>query len=326
MKFGYKPTLTELEPYNQKLDFKTTRDLILKSEGLGFEAVWFTDHMNLSEGMEEGGVAAVQSGYKIGVATFECWTLLSAMAMVTEKVRLGTLVISNLFRNPAVLAKMAATFDMISGGRLEFGIGIGWHKPEFDQYGVPFNTFKERYQKLKEGLEVIKALWTQEVSNYRGKYYTLNGAELEPKPLQKPHPPIVIGGIGENMLKLIAEHADGWNAFFLTEKEFVSKSEILEGYCEEIGRDPSDIEVSHHCHIFISNDQREIDRNIEIFRGRQTPEKFKEVNLIGTPDEIVERIEKYKEAGVVRLQLVFLDTPSHNGIELFAEKVMPEFR
>ena len=169
MRFGYNPVLPTLEPYNLKLDFNTTKDLIIKTEDLGFESVWINDHLNLGAEIEKDGVGASQSGYKLGTPILECWTLLTAVAMVTKKVRLGTMVLANPFRNPAVLAKMAATLDIISGGRLEFGIGAGWHEPEFRQYGVPYGPFRERYEKLKEALEVIRLLWTEGNIDLQGK-------------------------------------------------------------------------------------------------------------------------------------------------------------
>ena len=324
MKFGYNPTLPVLEPFNLKVDYNTTRDLVLRCEELGFHSVWVNDHLNLGGGIEEGSTSSSQSGYKIGAATFEGWTLLTALAVETEKVRLGTLVICNPFRNPAVLAKMASTFDMISGGRLDFGIGAGWHKPEFEQYGVPYGTFQEREQRLREGLEITKSLWGEELSTYEGKYYNVKNAELEPKPLQKPHPPIFIGASGEKMLKLTAEFADNWNAFFMTLDEVVAKREFIDRTCTSIGRDQSEIKNSMHTHIFISNDQEDVDKVIGIFRGEVDTEEYRSRNLIGSPEEIVERVEQYAEVGIEQMQLLFLDCPSRTGLELFASEVMPQ--
>ena len=317
--------LTAVEPYQTELDFSNTRDLVIKSEELGFESVWINDHLNLSGKTMNYGVVTPQSGYRIRPSVYECWTLLSALAMVTEKVRLGTLVLCNSFRNPAVLAKMAATFDMVSGGRLDFGIGGGWHRTEFEQYGIPFGPFKERFQMLKEGLDVIKTLWTQDVSNYEGQYYTLSDAEFEPKPLQKPHPPIVIGAMGEKMLRLIADAADGWNAFFSSPEIVAEKCAFLEDCCMEVGRDPASIEKSIHIHVIISEDRDKVEEEVKQFTTDTSRELFRDAFLVGTPDEITEKVERFEEAGLDLLQVLFLDAPSSKGMELFAREVMPEF-
>jgi F420-dependent oxidoreductase-like protein len=174
----------------------------------------------------------------------EGWTALAALAMATRQVRLGLMVTGNTYRHPAVLAKMATTVDIISGGRLILGLGAGWFELEHREYGIPFHSIGGRLQRLDESLQIIKLLWTQEHANFNGKHYKLEEASFNPKPLQKPHPPILIGASGENVaLRVVAQHAQMWNSFG-TPEVFRKKITQLEEHCQRIGRDPATIEKS----------------------------------------------------------------------------------
>lgn len=174
----------------------------------------------------------------------EAWTALSALAMVTKNVRFGTMVTGNTYRHPVVLAKMATTVDIISGGRLILGVGAGWFELEHQEYGMPFRTIGARLQRLDEALEVIKLLWANERSIFSGKHYELHDASFNPKPLQQPRPPILVGATGENVaLKIVAKHADMWNSFG-TPEVFHHKIAILDEHCRTLGRDPETIEKS----------------------------------------------------------------------------------
>ena len=169
----------------------------------------------------------------------EGWTLLSALATQTKRLRIGVLVTGNTYRHPAVLAKMAATVDQISGGRLDFGLGAAWNEAEHAMYGIPLPSVKERIARLAEACEVIQRLWMEPVADFDGQYYQLCEAHCEPKPIQKPRPPFVIGGGGERLtLQVVARYADIWNIIPRSVEEFARKSAILDGYCAEIGRDP----------------------------------------------------------------------------------------
>ncbi|HJT57084.1 MAG TPA: TIGR03560 family F420-dependent LLM class oxidoreductase, partial [Ktedonobacteraceae bacterium] len=175
----------------------------------------------------------------------EGWTLLGALAARTERLRLGLMVTGNIYRNPAVLAKIGATVDNISHGRLDFGIGAGWNELECNMYGIPLYKPGERIRRLGEACEVVKLLWTETVANFDGKYYQLKDARCEPKPVQKPYPPFVIGGSGEQLtLRVVAKYADIWNFVGGGIDTFRHKNEVLNGYCAEIGRDPAAIQRS----------------------------------------------------------------------------------
>ncbi len=172
----------------------------------------------------------------------EGWSLLSAFAAQTKRVRIGLMVTGNTYRHPAVLAKIGATVDIISQGRLDFGIGAGWNEIEHASYGMPLYKTGERIRRLGEACELIKRMWTEDVPNFEGRYYQLKEAYCEPKPLQKPYPPFVIGGGGEQLtLRVVAQYADIWNYVGRSVEEFKHKSSVLDGHCATINRDPATI-------------------------------------------------------------------------------------
>jgi F420-dependent oxidoreductase-like protein len=170
---------------------------------------------------------------------YEAWTMLAGLAARTERVRLGHLVMGNTYRYPAIVARQAVTVDHISHGRLNFGIGAAWHEQEHRSYGIPFPGAGERVRRLDEACQVIRQLWTETKPSFSGQYYQLQEAHGEPKPRQKPYPPIVIAAAGEQMLRVVAKHADIWAAQSRTVEEFREKSARLTQRCEEVGRDPA---------------------------------------------------------------------------------------
>ena len=192
--------------------FDCIKEIVLECEKLGYDAVWLDDHLMF--GMQP---------------ILEAWTTLSALSAVTSKIRLGTMVLSNAFRNPALLAKMAATFDVVSNGRLEFGIGAGVQEEEHIAYGMSFPKPNLRIDRMREAVEIIKSMWTQEKTTYKGKHYEVKEAFCEPKPLQKPHPPITIGGSGEKYtLKVTARHADRFDWAYMPLQTYKHKLIVLE--------------------------------------------------------------------------------------------------
>ncbi len=175
----------------------------------------------------------------------EGWTLLAAFAAATKRLRVGVMVTGNTYRHPAVLANMGATVDIISGGRLDFGIGAGWNELEHNAYGIPLYAPGERIRRLGEACDVIRLMWTETAPDFDGEYYQLKGAYNEPKPVQKPYPPFVIGGSGEQLtLRMVAKYADIWNFVGGPIELFRQKNEVLDRHCATIGRDPATIERS----------------------------------------------------------------------------------
>lgn len=172
----------------------------------------------------------------------EGWTLLPALAAQTERVRVGLMVTGNTYRHPAVLANIGATADIVSDGRLDFGIGAGWNELEHNAYGIELHPPGERIRMFGEACEVIRLMWTETAPDFDGRYYHLKGARCEPKPVQKPHPPFVIGGSGEQLtLRIVAKYAQIWNYTGASVEEFQHKSEVLESHCAKVGRNPSEI-------------------------------------------------------------------------------------
>ncbi|MGA7732998.1 MAG: TIGR03560 family F420-dependent LLM class oxidoreductase [Chloroflexia bacterium] len=197
-----------------------------------FGGFWMFDHFVPINGHVEG-------------PCMDGWTLLGALAAATRRVRLGLMVGCNGYRYPAVLAKIATTVDRVSGGRLDMGLGAGWFELEYDMYGIPFPPGAQRIHELDEACEVLKRLWTQELADYEGKYYSLKAARHEPKPVQKPYPPITLGGGGEKLtLRVVAKHADMWNFGGGTPEEGARKIHILDEHCAAVGRDPAAIRHS----------------------------------------------------------------------------------
>ena len=197
-----------------------------------FEHAWLFDHLNPIQGELDG-------------PCLEGWTALAALAAETKRLRIGLMVTGNTYRHPSVLAHIAATLDVISGGRLDFGVGAGWNEYEHTSNEIPLYEPAERIRRFGEACEVWKLLFTQHLSNFEGKYYRLKDARLEPKPIQKPYPPFVIGGGGEQLtLRVVAKHADVWNFGGGPVETFQHKIDVLRGHCEAIGRDPSEITLS----------------------------------------------------------------------------------
>ena len=216
----------------------TTYDDIVRvwreADGLAiFEHAWVFDHFYPINTPDTTGPC------------LEGWTLLAALAAQTERLRIGVMVTGNTYRHPAVLANMGATVDQIAHGRLDFGIGAAWNEQEHAAYGIPLPPPGERIRRLGEACEVIRRLWTEPSVTFAGKYYQLTDARCEPKPVQQPHPPFVIGGSGEQLtLRMVARYADIWNATDTSPEEFARKSAILDDHCSAVGRDPAEIERS----------------------------------------------------------------------------------
>lgn len=180
----------------------------------------------------------------------EGWTTLTALAQATTRLRLGTLVTGIHYRHPAVLANMAAALDIISGGRLELGVGAGWNEEESGAYGIELGTLRERFDRFEEACQVLIGLLSRETTDFQGEFYQLTAARNEPKGPQKPHPPICIGGNGEKRtLRIAAKYADHWNFVGGTPAEFARKRDVLKAHCADVGRDPKDIMLSAHIRI-----------------------------------------------------------------------------
>ena len=290
--------------------FSFIREIVLECEKLGYDSVWLDDHL-------------MYNNWPI----LECWTTLSALSSLTSKIRLGTMVSCNQHRNPALVAKTAATLDILSNGRLEFGIGAGAQEAEHIAYGFDFPKLRVRTERLSQALEVITQLWTQEkTTSHKKQHYTLKDAVCEPKPLQKPHPPITVGGSGEKLtLKVTAKYADRFDWGFLPSVDvYKRKLKVLENHCKASGRDFHEIERS--CwpggQVLIAKSQKELSEKISKQKTANVSiEDFKKSTLTGTPDGCIERLQVYVDLGVTYFMIFFADLPSTDGLRLFAEAV-----
>lgn len=213
-----------------------------------FESAWNFDHFYPLRGDTDG-------------PCLEAWVTLSALAQATSRIRVGTMVNGMHFRHPAVTASMASSLDIVSGGRLELGLGAGWYELETNAYGIELGTVDERMTRFEEGTEVIHSLLTREHTDFEGSFYRLERARNEPKPIQQPRPPMVIGGRGEKRtLRLVARFASMWDALFVEdeEDEWLRLREVLHGHCEDVGRNPSEISCSSHLAVGPDPDSPEV--------------------------------------------------------------------
>ena len=257
------------------------------SESTGWDIACVTDHFFPNTEEREG-------------AMLESWSTLSALAALVPRIRIGTIVLGNTYRHPAVLAKMAAQVDIISGGRLILGIGAGWQQNEHVGYGIPFYTMRERLDRLAEACTVMKALWTNRRSDFQGRYYQLSDAPLDPKPVQDPHPELMIGGGGERItLRIVAEHADHWNIWG-GPQVLAHKGTILDRHCARVGRDPNSIKRSANMALLFTDDSSQVEalaQSVATRMGRHVADA-RDTVLGGSREAIIERLHELREAGI----------------------------
>src|SRR5215210_3136620 len=220
---GWKLDLVDIDDPVEK--YEAMSRVAMEAERLGFDSIWLYDHLHTVPTQELE-------------TTFECWIATAALARDTSTVRIGQMVTCNNYRNPALLAKMASTVDVMSHGRLDFGIGAGWYEHEYRAYGYPYPDGPERLRMLREALQVIRAMWTEDYATFEGQYYQVRGAINEPKGVQQPHPPIWIGGGGEKVtLRLVAQYGDASNIPGPDPEEARRKFGVLREHCAALGRD-----------------------------------------------------------------------------------------
>ncbi len=266
--------------------------------------------------------------------TLEGWTTLTALMMTVPRIRAGVLVPCNMFRHPVLSAKIATTLDQITGGeRLEMAIGAGWWEPEFRAYGFPYPPLPERLDMMDEAIRVMQSLWTQERTTIEGKYYTITDAPFAPKPVQKPHLPLWIGGMGpKRTMRAVARYADGWNVWTQPREGYEMLLGALEKQCEEIGRDPATVRRSVAFRFAVDKDPKTA--QARLFKeaedaDQELPEGFEELinlALTGSPDDITEQLSWYTERGVDHV-ILLLDAPfPQDELTRFAREVIPAVR
>ena len=276
-----------------------------------FDSLWLYDHF-----LYEGGY----SGHPVSEPVLECFTTLGAIAAITRRVRLGQLVLGVPYRNPAMMAKMATTLDLISGGRSILGLGAGWHRREYEAYG--WGEFEEapvRLKRLEETVGIVLALWTERPAEFAGEYYRLDRVQENPAPLQRPHPPIMIGGSGEKVtLRLVARYAQFCNVSGSPEK-VEHLFDTLRAHCERAGRPYEEITRSVYTTVIVGRDAGEVaaerERLADYIPGGGA--------LIGTPDELIETFRDYARAGCQYMILRMPDWSDLEPVRLFSEAVIP---
>ena len=308
---GWRHDLADKPPIQQ---FEYSKNMALAADKLRFDSVYAYDHF------------IPHYNYEKHKTFFECFTLISAIASITKNVKIGQIVTCNSYRNPGLLAKMVATLDAITNGRAELGIGAGWYEEEYLAYGYDFPANKIRIEQLDESISIIKQMWKRKYATCLGKHYSVRKAVCNPKPIQKPHPVIMVGGSGEKyLLKVVAKHADRYNLYFGTPEEMTRKINIIKQYCTAVGRKSSQIEYSVVLPCLIREDQKTVQKELQKRKKKgQTTEQFRQAlaggYAIGTPDEIVAGIRKYIETDVTHFVLHFMGL-DESILKLFRSKV-----
>jgi F420-dependent oxidoreductase-like protein len=279
-----------LQTGQQEASWQEIRDTWLELEADGFDHLWVYDHF-------------LPTGTRItdGPAP-DGWTLLTALSQVVKKPRLGTLVTCMTFRHPVALAKIATSLDHVSNGRAILAVGAGWHLPEHEAYGIPLPPPKERVERFAEGVHIVKSLWTNDRTTFDGKYYQIKDAPFEPKPIQTPHPAIVIGGGGEKLtMAVAARYADEWNWNLNgTTQDYTHKLEVLREHCRKIGRNPDEIDLSLNVDFLISDDNRRIENALRVHAqtNNQTLQQARDATITGNPEEVIGKLQTYIDLGV----------------------------
>jgi probable F420-dependent oxidoreductase len=314
------------------ITFEAVADVAVRAERLGFESVWLSDHFFST--LERYGGGPERYGSLEPLAT------LAGLAAATERVRLGTLVLSAGFRHPAVLAKAATAIDRVSGGRLELGLGAGWFEDEYEALGLPFGTVRERFDVLEDALGYLGALFGPEPASFEGRRFSLRGAFNHPRPVQEPRPPLLVGGKGgPRLLRVAARYADGWNTVWRwTPEAYAPLARAAREARERAGRDPSTLRLSLGLFTVVGESEADlaaryerIGRVLPTGVTRATPlEALRVDGLVGTPEEVLERLSRFVEIGVDELVVcpapVWFALPDPSMLDLLAERVLPAAR
>lgn len=295
------------------------------AEEYGFDSVWLCDHfltISPDDYVKDAGIAADsgrgRSEAPKSLPLLECWTALSALARDTTRLRLGTSVLCNSYRHPAVLAKMAATLDVISEGRLDLGLGAGWFQREFEAYGIPFPSVRDRVSALDEALQVIRAVWTEANPTYAGQFYTLDGAICDPPPVQLPHPPLWIGGEGDRVHRIAAKAAQGLNVRWWSPQQVTQRRDFLARACDSVGRDPASLRLS------VTALLAPTESNDDEARIRAEFASIPESGLIvGSPERCLERIREYQACGIDQFLFTIPHVVKSDYLHVIGRDILP---
>ena len=304
---GWRMDLNGIPPENQwDTILKASKDI----EDLNYESVWVYDHFHTVPSPTQD-------------PTFECWSLMAALSQVTKSVRIGQMCTCNSYRNPAYLTKVASTIDSMSGGRLEFAIGAGWYDQEYKAYGYEYPSAGVRLKMLEEALQIYIAMNTEDKASFEGEYYSITNAINQPKPLQKPYPPLWVCGGGEKVtLKLLAKYGDYGN-WDVDINGFIHKSEILKEHCEQQNRVYSEIKKTLHTNVIIGENQKDLDNKINKITEVTGIPKEMYINkpLVGTVDKVFDTIDEFKSIECAYIIAYVPDIVWGNSLEILSQKI-----
>lgn len=304
--------LVEIEDPAEQYEAMTRVARVAEETG-AYDSIWVYDHFHTVPTPEKE-------------TTFECWTITAGLVRDTERVKVGQMVTCNGYRNPALLAKMASTADVMSHGRLLFGLGAGWYEHEWRAYGYGFPPVPERMRAFREACEIIHRMWTEDDVVFDGEFYKIDRPINEPKGVQKPHPPFWIGGSGERVtLKLVAQWGDACNVFGDPDT-LRHKFGVLRRHCESVGRDYGEITRSTSVNVHLIDPGEDPERATREARGKRSFEEYADMFMIGTPEQICERLQPRVEAGV-QYFIVYLPRVAYDQemVRRFAKEVVPNF-
>lgn len=309
------------------LTWEQILDVVTTAEELGFEGYHPSDHFTPNQPFALNG------------DMLEAYTFLGAAAGHTTKLRLGAIVSPVMFRHPVLVAKAVTTLDHVSGGRAVFGIGIGNYDREYEAFDVPYPSFRERAEHLEETLQIAKALFSQERTTLQTKHYHLQDAPFDPKPVQRPHPPILLAGGSKRVMRLAAQYADDWNCFGIID-DLAEKRREIDEMCREIGRDPSTLTASRQIMLALTDDKSVVDGVVERVGGgmaanpkyaafteqRGVEALVRNFHLIGGVEEVKESIGRWVEAGVTHFNINWPRPTNRPMLERFMAEVAPTFK
>ena len=313
--------------YQEGQRFEDIISTVRECERRGFDSIWLKDNfLPWLQSYVKDGKNTVATCEPDNDPVLECWTMLSSLAPITRRIRLGAILVNSYRTPPSLLAKMVSTLDIISRGRLEFGLSAGWYRREFEAYGFDFLKASARVEMLEESIKIIKMMLTENSPvSFSGKYFKVNGAICNPKPIQRPYPPLWIGGSGKRTIEIAAKYANGWNYGLCSYEEYVAKLSLLKNCCKLVNRDHQNIMKGWQGLIIIGKHEEDVQIKISDLQSKKRIEDdgISKISVAGTIEEIQTEIAKYIRIGVNYFTVSFRDLES---LKLFAERIVPQFK
>jgi alkanesulfonate monooxygenase SsuD/methylene tetrahydromethanopterin reductase-like flavin-dependent oxidoreductase (luciferase family) len=313
--------------YQEGQRFEDIVSTVRECERWGFDSIWLKDNfLPWLQSYVKDGKNTVASCEPDNDPVLECWTMLSSLAPITRRIRLGAILVNSYRTPPSLLAKMVSTLDIISRGRLEFGLSAGWYKKEFEAYGFDFLKASARVEMMEESIKIIKMMLMENSPvSFSGKYFKVNGAICNPKPIQRPYPPLWIGGSGERTIEIAAKHANGWNYGLCSYEEYVAKLSVLKNCCKLVNRDYQNIMKGWQGLIIIGKHEEDVQIKISDLQSKKRIENdgLSKISVAGTIEQVQTEIAKYISIGVNYFTVSF---PDLGSLKLFAERIMPQFK